>query len=155
MKAVALSTGIGEVLAPHILVTALVLSPSGELTVDPGALHGRSEVESALRLSKTREELRAPQLYWIIWVAAALDASNAPQQYKGIAASELWVDPASKSAYKVMAEHVNRIADAMLGRVNLKTLGAKDKALIRQQLTAFGAEVWERSEAAFKDALAS
>lgn len=155
MKTIPLSTGIGEVLAPQLLVTALVLSPAGELTVDAGALHGRSAVESQLRLSATRQELASPQLYWLIWVAVTLDAANVPQRYKGIAVSELWVDPAAQSAYKVLAEHVNRIADAMLGRINLKTLGPKEKALIRRQLVALGADVWERSDAALKDALAS
>ena len=154
-KAVPLSTGIGEVLAPQLLVTALVLSPAGELTVDAGALHGRSAVESQLRLATTRDALKTPQLYWLIWVAVALDAANSPQRYKGIAASELWVDPASQSAYKVLAEHVNRIADAMLGRVTLKTLGPKEKTLIRRQLAALDAQAWERSDAAFKDALSS
>ena len=48
-KAIPLSTGVGEMMAPQTLLTVLILSPLGEIKLDPGALHGRSEIESSLR----------------------------------------------------------------------------------------------------------
>ncbi len=57
MKSVALSTGLGEIMAPGTLVTVLMLSPDGTITVEPGALHGRSALEQSLQLVSRRDQL--------------------------------------------------------------------------------------------------
>jgi len=44
-----LTTGLGEIMAPGTLLTTLVLSPDGKISIEPGALHGRSELESRLQ----------------------------------------------------------------------------------------------------------
>ena len=152
-KTVPLSSGLGEVMAPGILVTALILSPDGTIHVDPGALHGRSEIESAIRPVSSRDRAPKAQCYWLVWVAVELDGSNQPLRYKGLAASELWVDLENKTSYKVLAESVNRMAEAMRGGINLKTLGSGEKRLIAQQLATLSADAWERSAQPLKDGL--
>ena len=153
MKPVPLSTSLGELMAPQTLVTALLISPDGTIALEPGALHGRSQLEGRLRFVSRREELREPQRHWFIWVAVELDDANQPVRYKGLAASELWVDPGQQAGYKVLAESINRMSEAMRGGVNLKTLGAGEKRLIAQQLAALSAEAWERSAQPLKDEL--
>ena len=148
-----LTTGLGEIMAPRTLLTALLLTPDGTISVEPGALHGRSELESRLQWVREKEQLTDPRLVWLVWVAVELDASNVPVRYKGVASSELWVDREQRVGYKVLAEHVNRMAEALRGGINLKTLGAKEKALIAQQLRSVGSDVWERSADNLKDAL--
>lgn len=155
-KSVPLSTGLGEVMAPQTLVTALILSPDGSLAVEPGALHGRSAIEQSVRLVTRREELGPDvQLHWCVWVAIELDGASQPVRYQGVAASELWIDPSNRLSYKVLAESVNRMAEAMRGGVNLKTMEAGSRAVIGRQLAALSCEVWDRSPEALKAALSS
>ena len=154
MKNVPLTVGLGEIVTPGTLLTALILAPDGTIALDPGALHGRSELEQSVQIEPAFDQVQSAQVYWIVWVAAELDASDALVRYTGVAVSELWLDPVRKIGYKVLAEHVNRMAEALRGGINLKTLGAPARALIAQQLASLGPETWERTAGALKGALA-
>ena len=153
MKPVALTTGLGEVMEPGTLVTALILSPEGRISVEPGALHGRSEVESSLQFAQKRDQLAGATTFWFVWVAVELDGTSRPVRYKGVAVSELLVDQASRAGYRSVTENVNRMSEAMRGGINLKTLDERAKSLIREQLIAVGASVWDRSAPTLKEAL--
>ena len=153
MQPLALTTGLGEVMEPGTLVTALLLAPDGRISVEAGALHGRSEMESALQFVQKRDQVPDPVGCWFVWVAVELDGSNRPVRYKGIAASELLVNQSARLAYKSVAENVNRMSEAMRGGINLKTLDARAKTLIREQLIALGSDVWERSAQTLKEGL--
>ena len=154
MRPITLTTGLGEVMAPQTLVTALIVAPDGAVVVDPGALHGRSIVESSiLRFVGQRNQVTNAQRYWCVWVAVELDSADHPIRYRGVTASGLWVDPVNQLGYKVLAEAVNRMSQAMQGVVNLKALEAKDRAAIGQQLHALNEDVWERSPTALMEAL--
>ena len=154
-KSVTLSTGLGEIMAPQTLMMPLLMTPEGKITVEPGALHGRSEVESGLRFVKRREELvDGARRHWLVWVAIELDAANQPVRYKGIAVSELWVDHANQVGYKNLAASVNRISEAIRGGVNLKTLSRAEKTAIKQQILSISSASWEQSAPSLKDALA-
>ena len=50
-----LSTSVGEVMAPHTLVTAFTISSDGKIVADAGALHGRSELEQSVEWVQRRE----------------------------------------------------------------------------------------------------
>ncbi|MBI3321753.1 MAG: YwhD family protein [Candidatus Omnitrophica bacterium] len=153
--AISLSTGMGEIMAPQTLLTALILAPDGAVRIEPGALHGRSSIEASVRFVQSRDQLQDPQLYWVVWVAIELEAStNRPVRYTGLAAAELWVDSAKQACCKVLAEHVNRMAEALRGGISLKSISGHGKALIAQQLIALGAEVWDHSSQTLKEALA-
>ena len=152
-RTIPLGPAIGEIMAPQTLVTPLILSPDGTITVDPGALHGRSAIESSLRFVQKPDQVPNAQIWWMVWVAVELDAANTPVRYQGLAVSELWVDPVSKTGYKALAESVNRMSEAMRGGINLKTLGEREKVKIAQQLQALSAEAWERSPQPLKDGL--
>ncbi len=153
MKTVPLTTGLGEVMEPGTLVTALILSPDGRMSVEPGALHGRSEIESSLQFAQKREQLADAAIFWFVWVAVELDGTNHPIRYKGIAVSELIVDQAAQTGYRSVTENVNRMSEAMRGGINLKTLDVRAKSLIREQLVTLGADVWDRSTPTLKEAL--
>jgi len=152
-KPIPLTTGLGEVAAPGTLLTALILSPDGAISVDPGALHGRSAIEQDIRFVPARDQLPNPKCVLMIWVAVELDASNAPVRYKGLAVSELWVDPVAKAGYKVLAESVNRMSEALRGGLNLTRLDERARTLVRQQLMALSADLWERSARELKEVL--
>jgi len=149
-----LSIGGGEILAPQTLVTTLILSHDGTIQLDAGALHGRSLVESRCHFVRRSEELTgSPAQCWFVWVAVELDDQQRPFRYKGIAASEWWVEPATGRAYKSVAENVNRIDETLRGGINLKALNANARALIVQQLAALDPGAWARTGTALKEAL--
>lgn len=151
--AVPLSQGVGEVMAPQTLLTAFVVSPGATISLDPGALHGRSEVERSIRLAPRREDLADARRYWFVWVAIELDGSGGLLCYKGVAVSELWVDEAKRVGYKALAGQVNRIAEALRGGVNLNALDHAGVELVRRQLVAVGSDLWRRSAQPLKAAL--
>ena len=151
---VPLTTGLGEVMAPQTLVTALIVSPDGSVKLDPGVLHGRSEMESRLEMAPQKSLVGEGQSIWVVWVAIELDQANAPLRYKGMAVSELWVNLQQRLGYKSMAEQVNRMSEAMRGGVNVARLTPQNRTAVKQKLLSVGAEVWERSAGEIKDALA-
>ena len=152
-RLIPLSTALGEILSPQTLLTVLVLSPEGSIKVDPGAIHGRSEIEQSVQFVQKRNQINNAQCFWLVWVAIELDVSQRPVRYKGVAVSELWIDPAAKRGYKSLAEAVNRMDEAMRGGVNLKTFGRTERLSIAQQLKAIDSGVWERSIEALKQKL--
>ena len=151
--AVSLSTSLGEVMAPGILVMPLLLAPDGKVTVEPGALHGRSGIETQLERAASRDALKRVQRYWFIWVAVELDAKSNPVRYKGLSASEFFVDPLTKHSYKALAEQVNRISEAIGGHANLKTIEPAGKSAIREELVRLSRSVWDAATPTVKDAL--
>jgi hypothetical protein len=142
-------------MAPQTLVAALVVGPDGSVKPDAGALHGRSELESGLELVQKRELVGEGKPFWIVWVAVELDQADKPLRYKGLSVCELFVNPEKRLGYKSLAEHVNRMSEAMRGGVNLTKLSAQERQKVKAQLAAIGAELWERSSMSLKQALES
>ena len=149
-----LAVGLGEVVSPGILLTALILSPDGTVAVDPGALHGRSELEQSLQIAPAFDQVQDAQVYRIVWVAVELDETEMPVRYAGMAVSELWVDPVRQIGYKMLAEHVNRMTDAMRGGSHAQILGAHERSLVARQLASLSPALWERTADVLKGALA-
>ncbi len=154
MQPVPLSAKLGEVMAPNTLVTALVLSPDGDVVLDAGALHGRSAVEGPVaEWVKRREDAGHAASYWMIWVAVELDAAQQPLRYLGIAASEVLINAQDRLGYKSVAGQVNRMAEAMQGRVSLEPLSFVERQRLREELIRLDPEAWERSASLVKDTL--
>ena len=152
---VPLSTGLGEVMAPQTLVTVLTISPDGKVAADPGALHGRSELESQVEWVPRRELVGDGQSCWVVWVAVELDAANQPVRYKGVSVCELFVNAQTRRGYKNLAESVNRMAEAMRGGVDVSRLTPQTRASVKQRLVAIGRELWERSPESLRQVLES
>ncbi len=147
------SSGLGEVMAPQTLVTALIVSPDGTVKLDSGALHGRSELERDIEFVRQRDAVPNPQVYWVVWVAIELDASDHPVRYKGVSASELLIDPAQRVGYKSLAQSTNRITEAINGRANVTMLSPQLRAAVTQQLRTLGTQWWEPASMSLKHAL--
>ncbi|PIQ84739.1 MAG: hypothetical protein COV75_00425 [Candidatus Omnitrophica bacterium CG11_big_fil_rev_8_21_14_0_20_63_9] len=152
MTEISLSSGLGEEMSPGILVTCLILSPDGRITLDPGALHGRSRLEQPVQWAARREELADPQCYRFIWVAMELDHAQQPFRYKGLAVSDVWLD-AQGRGFKAMADSVNRISDALMGRADAKTLSGKERRALEQHLKTISENLWDRAAEPVKRAL--
>ena len=149
-RAVPLSSKLGEVMAPQTLVTAIVIGPDGAAKLDAGALHGRSELESRLQLVPTQAQVGHGQSCWITWVAIELDPSDKPLRYKGLSVSEVLVNLQQRLAYKSLADSVNRMSDAMQGKVNVSRLSPDHRRQVGQLLMATSQELWQRSAPALQ-----
>ncbi len=169
---ISLSNNIGEIMAPGTLVTALTAvarpsacdtsSPAGigparsssawDVRLDPGALHGRSELEQRFHFGPKQSVCEASSC-WIVWLAIELDAANRPVRYKGASLCELLVNSQTKAAYKSMAEHVNRMSEAMRGEVRVERLPVDIRRAVREQLMAIGSELWQQASETFRAAI--
>ena len=152
-QSIDLSKGLGEVMAPQTMVTALVATPDGRVWLDPGALHGRSRIEGEHEFVKSREAVGEGQACWVVWVAIELDASNQPVRLKGASVSEMLLNPATHIGYKSVAEGVNCMSEAMRGGVNVGRLPPSLHEPIARQLRAIGDELWARAPEALRAAL--
>ncbi len=154
-RSIPLSTGVGEVTAPHTLMIALIINPDGTVTLDPGALHGRSEIESAVNWVSSKELVSQGQSWWVVWIAAELDATNQPARYKGLSVGELVIDRQRQVGYKSVAGQVNRMSEAMRGVVSASRLSSEVRRRVKAQLISLGASLWEASPEALRRALES
>ena len=149
---ISLSNNIGEVMAPGTMVTALTASSATDARLDPGALHGRSELEHRFAFGP-KQAVGEASSCWIVWIAIELDAANRPVRYKGASLCELLVNSQTKAAYKSMAEHVNRMSEAMRGEVRVERLPADIRRAVKEQLMTSGPELWQRAPDAFRAAM--
>ena len=154
-RTIPLSTKVGEVMAPQTLVAALIVGPDGTVTLDPGVLHGRSEVERGIEFVKQRDQVAGGQPFAVVWVAIELDSSNQPVRYKGTAVSELTINPTARRGYKSVAEATNRIGEAVQGKVNVAKLKPEFRASVKQRLIALGQELWDRAPDSLKQGLSA
>lgn len=154
-RPMALSHRVGEVMAPGTLVTALLMSPSGEVKLDPGVLHGRSELEESLTMMAKRDLVGDGQTWQVVWVAIELDQAGTPVRYKGLSVAEILVNASKRVGYKSLAEHVNRMSEAMRGGVNVAKLTVQVRPIVARQLMSIGAEWWDHATDALKQALTS
>jgi len=142
-------------MAPQTLMTAFIVTPHGEVKLDVGALHGRSEIESQVELVRQKDQVTDGKTYGIVWVAVELDSANKPVRYKGLSVCELLVNQERRIGYKNLAEHVNRMAEAIRGGVNVGRLQPEARTAVKQQLVSIKSDLWERSSYSFKQALES
>ena len=154
-RPVPLSTKLGELMGPQTFVTAVVIGPDGTAQLDPGALHGRSELESRYQFVQKRELVEDARSCWIVWVALEMEAANQPRAYKGLSVSGFVIDLKRRVAYKSLSQHVNQMSNAMQGSVAVDQLTPHTRQLVKDQLLAISPQLWERSPEALKQALTS
>ena len=140
-------------MAPQTLVAPLVIGPDGSSAWDAGALHGRSRIEQGLQWVTAREQVPSPCSAWLVWVAMELDASNQPVRYKGLSASEILLNPAQGVGYKSVADHVNRISEAVRGQVNASRLDAAARASVSRHLMTLSGALWNDAPPSLRQAL--
>ena len=155
MRDINLSSGLGEVMAPQTLVTALVIGPDGAAEFDAGALHGRSRLEHGLQWAVAREQVPEPSSAWLVWVAIELDGANQPVRFKGLSVSHVLINPVQRLGYKSLADHVNRISEAVQGRVTLARLDPAAREQVPQQLRALSSRLWQAASPEFRNAVES
>ncbi len=132
-------------------VTAFILDGQ-QVTLDAGALHGRAAVENGIQFTADRSTVADGRRHIILWVAIRPEGGR-PKALHGAAASEMLIDRAHGTGWKVMAEHINRLAGAMRGQVQLEGLSAPERVQVQAALQgAGGGALWAAAEPAFRAA---
>lgn len=130
-----------------------VLIDGDEARIDLGLIHAKSAVERRIKFSSNPEDVPGGKEYFVVWVA--VDRNEQGPLYAGVAACPMRVDAEARRGWKNLAEHVNRMDDALKRRIRLEGLGDREKAALRRLLQENDEEMWNRSPAELKEALAT
>lgn len=129
-----------------------VLVHKDQAKIDLGLIHAKSAVERGIRFTSQRDEIKQGEKYWVVWVA--IDRSEQGAYYAGIAACSMVIDHEARKGWKNLAEHVNRMDDALKRRVKLGDLDQVGKQALQKLLMDHDVQMWERSKEEFKQAFA-
>jgi hypothetical protein len=128
-----------------------VLIDEDHAKIDLGLIHAKSVVERGIRFTSNPEEVSQGKPYWIVWIA--IDRAEHGPYYAGVTACSMIVDKEKRKGWKNLAEHVNRMDDALKRRIQLTQLGDREKAALKKLLIEHNPEMWENSKAELKEQL--
>lgn len=128
-----------------------VLIHKGQAKIDLGLIHAKSAVERGIRFTKNREEMEHGELYWVVWVA--LDRNEQGAYYAGVTACPMIINREERRGWKNLAEHVNRMDDALKRRIKVNNLDLESKKALKKLLIEHDEQMWNRSKDELKQAL--
>lgn len=128
-----------------------ILIDGDQAKIDLGLIHAKSAVERGIKFTPNKEEVPNGKLYWVVWVA--VDRDEKGPYYAGVAACPMTIDRESRKGWKNLAEHVNRMDDALKRRIRIEALGEVEKAALKQLLISHNKQMWENSRAELKEQL--
>lgn len=123
-----------------------------QVRIDMGLIHAKSAVERGIRFSSQEEEVKGGKEFWVVWVA--MDRNDQGPYYAGVAVCPMRINAETRRGWKNLAEHVNRMDDALKRRVKVEELSAESKQALRKFLAERDPAVWENSPVELKEALA-
>ncbi len=123
-------------------LSALIME-DGDLTLDNGAIHGKSRVEKNIRFVSDRDEVPNPKRCVVIWLT--LRRAVAGQGIHGLAASEFYIDSAAGVGFKSLADQVNKMDSAVKGKIDLSALSKEDHHLLKRFIRNLRPELWENA----------
>ena len=129
-----------------------VLIDGDTAKIDLGLLHAKSSVERGIKFSTNKEDVPNGKLYWVVWVA--VDQNERGSYYAGVAACPMLIDREARRGWKILADHVNRMSDALKKRIRVSELGAVEKKALRDLLISHDEKMWNNSSEELKQALA-
>ena len=114
------------------------------VTIEMGAMHGRSPLERGIRFSTDREESAGGKPYWLIWVT--INHKESGPYYAGVTACEMVVNREKRRGYKIFVDHMNKMDKSMKGHIMIDEMDERSKRLLAEFLEAHNKEIWDRSE---------
>lgn len=128
-----------------------VLIDGDHAKIDLGLIHAKSAVERGIKFISNKEEVPNGKLYWVVWVA--VDRNEQGSYYAGVTACPMTIDREARRGWKNLAEHVNRMDDALKRRIKLNGLDEVGKAALKELLVNHNSEMWENSCQELKELL--
>lgn len=121
--------------------------------VDDGALHAKSAVEKGIKFSMNIEDTPNGRKCWLVWVA--VDRHPEGTRYAGLTACEMRIDSEARRGWKILADHVNKMDQAMKRKIILDGLTDSEKKLLRQVLIQHNESWWNQSDEQVKSILST
>jgi hypothetical protein len=115
--------------------------------VDQGAIHGKSRVERGISFTaRTPDDVPSGRRVAIVWVT--LKRGENGMGFNGMAAAiPFRIDADAKVGYKSLPDQVNRMGDAMQGKIQLDQLEDAEKQKLMSFLQEFrGGELWSNAQ---------
>lgn len=131
---------------------ACIIIDNGEAYIDVGAMHAKSKIERGIRFSANKEDTPNGRPCWIVWVA--VERGEHGTQYAGATSCEMLIDTEARRGWKILAEHVNRLDNAIKRRFILDNIGPVEKQALKKLLMEHNLEWWEHSPDELKQLLA-
>ncbi|MBD1372014.1 YwhD family protein [Hazenella sp. IB182357] len=128
-----------------------ILIDDEQVKIDLGLIHGKSAVERGIKFTSKQEEVIDGKSYWVVWIA--VDRKEEGAYYAGATACFMKIDRDSRKGYKNLAEHVNRLDDALKRRVKLANLSETDKGRLKKFLQEYNEEMWQLANEKIKEQL--
>lgn len=126
-----------------------ILIDDEEARIDLGLLHAKSRVERGIKFSPNPDDVEGGKMYWVVWVT--VDQNENGPYYAGMAACPMRINHETRKGWKNLAEHVNRMDDALKRRIKLDGLGEKEKRLLKECLIRHNEKMWENSSGELKE----
>lgn len=118
--------------------------------IDLGLIHAKSALERGIKFTTNRDEVDG-ELYWVVWVA--VDRNEHGPYYAGVAACPMVVNKETRRGWKNLAQHVNRMDDALKRKNRLDDLDKQEKEQLKNFLVNHEPSMWENSSDELKHAL--
>lgn len=120
-----------------------ILIDGEEARIDLGLIHAKSTVERGIKFSANPDDVQGGKMYWVVWVT--VDQNENGPYYAGMAACPMRINHESRQGWKNLAEHVNRMDDALKRRIKLDGLGDTEKKALKECLIRHNETMWENS----------
>ncbi|MFD1435312.1 YwhD family protein [Kroppenstedtia eburnea] len=130
-----------------------VLIEGDEARIDLGLIHAKSRVERGIKFLSNPDEVPGGTEYRVVWVA--VDRKEEGPYYAGVAACTMRVNREIRRGWKNLADHVNRMDDALKRRIRVEELNDVERGALRRLLMENGPDMWKRSSDELKEALAA
>lgn len=131
------------------LLNAVVID--GDLAeFDPGALHGRSRIETGIVFFNDPRGVQNGRKIPIVWVAMH---PGPPPRYSGVTVSHLLVNPEAGVGFKDLPSQSTQMIRAMRGKVDVVLLREEERRVLKQALIGYSRELWDQATPEFRQAL--
>ncbi|MCS1352654.1 YwhD family protein [Mechercharimyces sp. CAU 1602] len=120
-----------------------VLVDQDTAKIDLGLIHAKSRVERGIKFSPDEETAKDGKTYWIVWVSISRNEEG--PYYAGVTACPMRINHETRQGWKNLAYHVNRMDDALKGKVKLDGLDEREKEALKKLLVTNDEAMWERS----------
>jgi hypothetical protein len=123
-----------------------VIIDGDSIFIDNGAIHGKSRVERGIQFgAKSPEQVPDGRRIIVVWVT--LKRGESGIGYGGICASVPFsINADAQLGYKSLPDQVNKMGDAMQGKIQLDVLTPEEKTTLAAFLQEFrSGELWNNS----------
>lgn len=118
--------------------------------IDLGLIHAKSALERGVKFLANKDEVTG-DLYWVVWVA--IDRNEQGPYYAGVATCPMIVNKETRRGWKNLAEHVNRMDDALKRKIRLGDMGEAERGQLKAFLVKHDPAMWENSPEELKSVL--